>query len=539
MKRRMLFIIVTMLVACMALAACGGQEVGSEGGQGTDDFFEIDAADALAAAKDSLNDDGSYTVQKGNLYIGIRYDFEDGTYWELMTICQGDTVIDCARNCPLERFMYKEEYVGKTYEQAFRDFYEINHPAEDHGLPTKITLLIMENDREKKYEKMLAGIKEDISPAAKTGFQEDDKNHFDEAIVEFTEDLVFRLEEEERRRREEAEEASREEERIRLEEEARASEEEERRREEERLHAPVSTASEIKERKGLGVNDFTLAADLVINMEEGFPTDVRIDCEGHSVIIKGIFRENMKGTWRGIELWNASSVDLSGLTIDRAAFRDEDFLPEQEGMENHQQFAEIVSIIGTNYKNVTFPVDVPNRDTFDDRDKSVFEGYFVCEVNDEGDQEKIVYVGPQTTYEARLALDTAVATAILTNGDADDLLGDNYHGEYAIWTDVEIDMGNVTLPNQDYRGIELKPGASLKISGTIAITGGKLDFTVCEADQLDITGLTLVKKHPSPDMVKIRYDSSAGLNTSLLQAKAGSGTIKFALGDQSYDITIW
>jgi len=79
----------------------------------------------------------------------------------------------------------------------------------------------------------------------------------------------------------------------------------------------------------------------------------------------------------------------------------------------------------------------------------------------------------------------------------------------------------------------------VKISGTITLTGGKLDFTVCESEQLDIRGLTLIKQHPSPDMVKIRYELSAGLNTGLLQAKAGKGTIKFTLGESAYDITIW
>lgn len=40
-------------------------------------------------------------------------------------------------------------------------------------------------------------------------------------------------------------------------------------------------------------------------------------------------------------------------------------------------------------------------------------------------------------------------------------------------------------------------------------------------------------------MVKIRYELSAGLNTGLLQAKTGKGTIKFTLGESAYDITIW
>ena len=524
----------------MIFAACegGGAEKASE--QRVGGFKEIDAAEALAAARDSLNEDGGYTVPKGDLYIGIHYDFEDGAYWELMTICKGNIVIDCARNSALERFMYKEEYIGKSYEQAFRDFYEFNHASEDHGLPDKITLILMESEQQKKYENLLNSLKEAVSSAAETAFETDDEWHFDETILQFTQDYVLRLEENVRRKEEEAEAAAREEERIRLEEEARIAEEEERRREEERLFYPVSAVSEIKERKALGINDFILATDLEINMDDGFPTDIKIDCEGHSVTIKGVFRENMKGTSRGIELWNASYVDLSGFAIDRAAFPDEDYLPEKTGLtDQNRQYVGIITIFDTNYKNVTFPSDIPNRNDFDGRDRSVFEGYFYCEINDDGDREGITFAGPQTSYEARKELDVAIVREILTNGDADELLGEDYRGEYAVWTDVEIDLGEVTLPNQDYKGIILKPGASLKLSGTITLTGGKLDFTVCESEQLDIRGLTLIKQHPSPDMVKIRYELSAGLNTGLLQAKAGKGTIKFTLGESAYDITIW
>ncbi|MBR6396411.1 MAG: hypothetical protein IKS09_05530, partial [Lachnospiraceae bacterium] len=106
-------------------------------------------------------------------------------------------------------------------------------------------------------------------------------------------------------------------------------------------------------------------------------------------------------------------------------------------------------------------------------------------------------------------------------------------------TNLEIDVGNTVLPNQDYQFLTLKPGSSLKITGTIALTGGRLGWRVTEASQLDINGLTLTKKHPSPDMVKIEYNPSAGLDTSLLNCKASSGTIKFDLSDTGYSITIW
>ena len=130
-------------------------------------------------------------------------------------------------------------------------------------------------------------------------------------------------------------------------------------------------------------------------------------------------------------------------------------------------------------------------------------------------------------------------TAILTEGDADSVLEDPDHRINEFWTEMEIDVGDVVLPDQDYQMFKLHPGAKLKISGKIALTGGKLDWEVSEPDQLDIRDLTLVKKHASPDMVKVRFDPTIGINEDLLQAKAASGKIMFNKGDSSYDITIW
>ena len=501
---------------------------------------EYDDASALETAKNSLNSDGSYMVQKGDLYIGINYTFENDEYLELMTVCKKGEVVDCGRNCPLERFMYKEEYLGKTYEQAFLDFYYINAPVEGYGVPVRITILIMEKDKKSKYDDVLARIRDAIAPDAETDYLTDDEKHFNEAIEDTAKDIAARMEDEGRRRIEESENEARIEVKRLAEEEERRREEEERRKEEEWLFSPVASVADIKERYEKGVTDFTLASDIAIDMSDGFPTYIKLDCDGHSVTLKGIYRENFKDHERGIEIWNAGSVDLSGLVIDRTAINDEDFIPETDSMSpSDNAYIGIVTICDTFYKNVTFPSDIPLKETFDERDLSIFEGYLVCEISDEGDRESITYVGPITSYEKRQEWEEAVVTEILTKGDAYDLLGEDYHGEVLLYTDISVDVGSVTLPEQDYMGMSLKPGAKLKVSGRIALTGGKLDWTVSEAGQLDITGLTLVKKHPSPDMVKIRYNSAAGINTALLQARAASGTIKFALGDSSYDITIW
>lgn len=531
MSRKIIVISTLFILLCTVLASCGNNI-------STVETYEISNERSLEAAKGSLDKDGSYTVKKGDLYIGINYGFEDGEYWELMTVCKKGIVVDCARNSGLERFMYKEEYLGSTYEQAFKDFYTINKPVEDHGDPVKITLIIMEDEKSSKYEKVLERIKNEISPGASTVIQTDDEWHFDEVIVNFTLDYVARMEEEENRKAEDEErEARNEAERI-AKEEAHLKEEEERRKEEEKLFLPVSSVAEIKERKALGVNDFTLSSDLVIDMNAGMPVDIKIDCAGHSVIVKGVFKENVET--RGIELCNASSVDMSDLKIDPEAFNDEDHYPENGISEpKDQKRLTLIEIIDTGYKSVKFPADIPNRDDYDTGDQSPFEGYFIYEISDEGDREYVMYACPLATVEARHEQEVAVVTEILTKGDAYDILGEDYRGEYILWTDVTVDVGDAVLPDQDYMGISLKPGAKLTINGSITLTGGILRWTVCEADQLDIRGLTLIKKHPSPDMVKITYNSEEGLDTSLLKARAERGTIKFVKSETSYDISIW
>ncbi|MBO7357345.1 MAG: hypothetical protein J6U37_02310, partial [Lachnospiraceae bacterium] len=296
----------------------------------------------------------------------------------------------------------------------------------------------------------------------------------------------------------------------------------------------------IRERFAEDVVDFTLSGDLVIDFDEDVPIDIEINCENHAVTIKGCFKKQLKSsevTHRCIELKDASSVDMSDFSIGEDAFLDEYWLPG-EG-EHSECYFHIVDIFNTSYKEVAYPASIPNRDDIDGRDFSIFEGYFMYEINDDGDGECVTYVGPRATVESRREQDMAVVTEILTKGDPAALLGEDFQGQYEVWTDITVDVGNVTLPNQDYTGIILRPGAKLTVKGTITLTGGKLDWVVTESDQLDLTGLTLIKKHPSPDMVKIRYDKKAGLNTDLLSAKAGKGKISYVLGENSFDISIW
>ena len=79
MSRKIIVISTLFILLCTVLASCGNNI-------STVETYEISNERSLEAAKGSLDKDGSYTVKKGDLYIGINYGFEDGEYWELMTV---------------------------------------------------------------------------------------------------------------------------------------------------------------------------------------------------------------------------------------------------------------------------------------------------------------------------------------------------------------------------------------------------------------------------------------------------------------------
>ena len=96
MKKTANILLSLLLMISMALAGCGQSK--------TEPASE---SDSLKNAEESLNKDGSYSVAKGDLYSGVNYQFDDGEYWELMTVCKGGKVVDCARNSALMHFMVK------------------------------------------------------------------------------------------------------------------------------------------------------------------------------------------------------------------------------------------------------------------------------------------------------------------------------------------------------------------------------------------------------------------------------------------------
>lgn len=104
---------------------------------------------------------------------------------------------------------------------------------------------------------------------------------------------------------------------------------------------------------------------------------------------------------------------------------------------------------------------------------------------------------------------------------------------------VTVKVGKSKLPQSEPQEIIIMKGGKLTVKGTIAVTGGRLNFTINGSDCLDIRNLKLTKKHPSPNMVKIRFAKGVKVNMKLLKAKATSGKIKIVKGTDSVDISIW
>ncbi len=81
--------------------------------------------EALTEKVYELDENGEYTPQEGDCYIGITFIKSEGNSMELYAVCKGDIVIDCGTAVFLPSFK-KEDYIGKSYEQAFIDFYNNN-----------------------------------------------------------------------------------------------------------------------------------------------------------------------------------------------------------------------------------------------------------------------------------------------------------------------------------------------------------------------------------------------------------------------------
>ena len=91
----------------------------------------------------------------------------------------------------------------------------------------------------------------------------------------------------------------------------------------------------------------------------------------------------------------------------------------------------------------------------------------------------------------------------------------------------------------DYETINVGKGGKLILTGTLYVTGGVFRIHTWEKEGVDLRGLTIVKKHPSPDMIWIGYDPGVGINADLCRCNTASGTIYYSDGGSKIAITVW
>lgn len=490
MKMKRLYIMITAIFMAFALVGCGKKSK-----QETSEMPELMM----------LNEDGTYTPKEGDFYIGAAFNYVGAELLAIDLICKDGLVVDCGNSGGISGEFRKEDYIGLSYMEAVEKYYETFGAERNIKDADEIIISVtpdMDNDRDPIREEFQKLAEKIGFPPNKINFASDPKERFNEKIAAFTEDAV----------RKQAQDGG--------------QDEGQGGGKESEIPTLLEAASfdELKKGYEAGCREFVLTGDVNIDLNQCDLYDSIIECGGHSVTVSGVIRYREGVGAVEVRFENPGAVDLSAVSVDEDSFESKDTVRQSWGLTFH----------GGDYKNLKMPSGIYSRE--DKVDFVPFEGHAWIDINDDGTDFFLGFAGPNVSYDELHEKEIQIMTAILTEGDAEGLETQN---NMMFWTKMEIDVGDVTLPDQDYWGFKLMPGASLKISGKITITGGRFGWNISEGDQLDIRDLTLVKKHASPDMVKISFDSSVVINEELLQAKAGSGKIMFDKSADSYNITIW
>lgn len=295
---------------------------------------------------------------------------------------------------------------------------------------------------------------------------------------------------------------------------------------------PVKTLDELREQMKSGIDRVTLGGDITIDVSKDDIFGIAINCNKHAVTITGKLDGNAAYKKAGkdtlFELENASAVKLSGLSVSTKSFTKDNFAKKE---------VRIVVIHNATKTKVTWPKGVSGK--VDTRNMSPLADYLSYSVTSKDDFMEMTYHGPKSTYAERNKLETAMVKQILTKGKSSVKDDSGHKIDCQVWTKVTVNVGKAKIPKVEPQEIIIMKSGKVTVKGTIAVTGGRLNFMVYGANCLDIRNLKLTKKHPSPDMVKIRFAKKVKVNTKLLKAKATKGKLKVKKGTDSVDITIW
>ncbi|MCR5499811.1 MAG: hypothetical protein K6F31_05410 [Acetatifactor sp.] len=283
----------------------------------------------------------------------------------------------------------------------------------------------------------------------------------------------------------------------------------------------VHSMKDAREYLSQGIHRLNLVGDFVIDLNVDMLAGAEFVCHGYRMTVIGTWRDfqTYGDSIMGIEIRDASYVDLSGMSIDIDSF---------DHTQNPDMIYSVISVNDENLSHIAMPAGyvtreqkAPNVAPYD---------AFCCYETGIGGQvhTNICYVSPSTTYEARQKLETECVRAILTRGSCHDLIDLGESNDLPLYTNLSVNLGNSVLPGTNVMFMSLRNGASLTLSGTLTVTGNSTECTprisVNSGSSLDISGLTLINEHPYADMFIV--DVEAGANTSGLNPKAGAGTLR-------------
>ncbi len=271
-------------------------------------------------------------------------------------------------------------------------------------------------------------------------------------------------------------------------------------------------------------NDIPMQDDYTLVIDSEGIIQIDLNTIDHNIVVEAdnkpvrIFGDNY-GTHE-IKIINAESVNMD-FTID-------------EFVDYEKLKSPFIIIENTSYKNVIFPKGVEDGIN---TERYITENYSFYDISDDG---KFITVNfnyfNDNKAEELKKKDIDFINYIMEKGIYVSETGGSYG---LIYSDLDIDLGDIILPESDYSGIGIGGNAKVKLSGTITVTGGTLNFEIKDNATLDISELYLIKDHPSPDMLKISFPNDYKGDKELLKPKTKSGEIKYAETENRIDVTIW
>ena len=293
-----------------------------------------------------------------------------------------------------------------------------------------------------------------------------------------------------------------------------------------------------------------LDRDVSIELNASDLSDITLDLDGHNINVFGTYAYTGAES-RPLKIEHAASVDLSNLKIDLESAKlippdyeaRNDITEEMAYWNPQRRWVNVVEISNTDLGGIILPADVGMdgdeaiQKKSDPRESSIFDTY--AAVRGENGHAELYVAGPLEDYEVRQEKEKEVLSYLFENGEYRPLTGQSSNNFFYICTDVTMDIGDCMLPNMDYEAICVGKGGKLTLTGTLYVTGGVFRMETYENEGIDLRGLTVVKKHPSPDVIWIGYDPAVGINEDMCRCNTSSGELHLSKSDDRVSITVW